>query len=65
MLCWLIFYRDNPSTSPFVRIKELEQINRDKSKAHVNMDQQVPYIQILMDPLVWIIWGDLSKFILF
>lgn len=36
--------------------KELEQINRNKSEAHVNMDKSIPYKRILADLLVWTIW---------
>jgi hypothetical protein len=58
MVCWIYFYNDNPSKSRFVDLIEAERINKDKSLAHINMSQNIPYLHILRDPLVWTIWAN-------
>jgi hypothetical protein len=40
---WMIFYKDHPRLVKFVSVEELEEINRDKSDAHIKMDTFVPY----------------------
>ncbi|KAI1703048.1 major facilitator superfamily domain-containing protein [Ditylenchus destructor] len=54
---WLYFYTDVPQDSNFMSSKEIEVVNRGKSKEHVNdTDKFIPYKAILRSKLVWIVW---------
>jgi hypothetical protein len=54
---WAWLYNDFPSTVPCVTEIELEKINRNKTKEHIEMDKYVPYKVSHFDPLYYSIFG--------
>ncbi|KAH7725824.1 Major Facilitator Superfamily protein [Aphelenchoides avenae] len=53
---WFFVYDDYPKRIPAVSDVELEKINRGKTEQHINRVSTVPYIAILSNKVVWIVW---------
>lgn len=53
---WLIFFDDHPHKSSAVSTIELEKIQRDKTEALLNGDNDIPYREILSDIVIWVVW---------
>ncbi|VDL80575.1 unnamed protein product [Nippostrongylus brasiliensis] len=55
-ILWLVFYQDDPQLHPSVSEKELEKIQRNKTRAHIERDSFVPYREILKNKVILVVW---------
>uniref|UniRef100_A0A914E8D9 Major facilitator superfamily (MFS) profile domain-containing protein n=1 Tax=Acrobeloides nanus TaxID=290746 RepID=A0A914E8D9_9BILA len=55
-ILWFLWYSDEPQNNKNVSEKELEEIHKDKSLAHIKMDSFVPYWEICKNPIVLTVW---------
>ncbi|CAJ0607803.1 unnamed protein product [Cylicocyclus nassatus] len=55
-ILWIIFYRDDPQLHPSVSAKELSEIQKDKTQAHIERDSFVPYKEIIKNRVILIVW---------
>ncbi|EJW89056.1 major facilitator superfamily transporter [Wuchereria bancrofti] len=53
---WILFYRDQPETHKNVSGIELEKIRREKSEGYISSEKYVPYLAIIKNPAILIIW---------
>ncbi|VDP12843.1 unnamed protein product [Onchocerca flexuosa] len=53
---WVLFYRDQPEMHKSVSGIELEKIRREKSEGYNSNEKYVPYLAIIKNPAIIIIW---------
>uniref|UniRef100_A0A914E244 Major facilitator superfamily (MFS) profile domain-containing protein n=1 Tax=Acrobeloides nanus TaxID=290746 RepID=A0A914E244_9BILA len=51
---WFFFYLDRPEQ--IVSTREIENIHKDKTQAHINMDKFIPYLEICKNPVILTVW---------
>ncbi|EJD76658.1 hypothetical protein LOAG_16422 [Loa loa] len=53
---WVVFYRDQPEMHKNVSGIELEKIRREKSEGYISSEKYVPYLAIIKNPAILIVW---------
>ncbi|CAJ0943685.1 unnamed protein product, partial [Mesorhabditis belari] len=53
---WMLIYKDDPTKHKRVTRDELKKLQKDKTKAELEIDYFVPYTAILKNVSVWVLW---------